>query len=46
MSNQQPNKAIFVEKLAIIFMWLAVVGSGLLGIGLAVMYELEHLHHS
>ena len=36
------NMSIFIERLALIFMWLVVVGSGLLGIGMAIMYEIGH----
>ncbi len=32
----------FIEKIALIFMWLVVVGSGLLGIGMAIMHEMGH----
>jgi hypothetical protein len=40
--QEQVNKSKFLEKLAMIFMWLAVLGSGLLEIGIAVMQEMEH----
>lgn len=43
MRNNSPiNTSRFLEHLALIFMWLVVIGSGLLGIGMAILHEVEH----
>jgi hypothetical protein len=40
MEARKIDESKFMEKLAIVFMWLVVIGSGLLGIGLAFMHEI------
>lgn len=40
MNEQKPfNESRFIEILAMWFVWLVVVGGGLLGIGMLLMHE-------
>ncbi len=41
MLAQKPfDESRFIEKLALWFVWLVVIGSGLFGIGLLLLHEL------
>jgi len=37
--EKQVDKTRFVEKIAIWFVWLVVIGGGLLGIGMMLLHE-------